>query len=43
MMELMYVLEPRMEAADTILMNELDQVNEVLFFTKGKHDIGFEM
>ena len=37
MMELMYALEPREEEAHVLLFNELEEVNEVLFFVKGTH------
>lgn len=33
MLNLLKQLEPREEAANTILLNELDEVNEVYFFT----------
>ena len=36
-------LEPRHEHADTILFDELDEVNEVIFFNRGSLDLGFEI
>lgn len=42
MMTVMYNLEPRRDDADVILFDEMEEVNEVLFFLKGSHDIGYE-
>ena len=42
-MEIMYALEPIHTCSNTILFNELEEVDEVLFFTKGIHDIGYEL
>lgn len=36
-------LEPRLEERDVILLHELDDFSEVLFFIKGAIDIGFEL
>lgn len=36
-------LEPRKEEADTILIRELDDFREILFFNIGSLDIGFEI
>ena len=36
-------LEPRYEEEDQVLLYELDDVSEILFFTKGAVDIGFEI
>jgi len=36
-------LEPRREFQNVILYNELDEFHEILFFTKGQVDIGFEI
>ena len=36
-------LEPRLEKAETILIQELDDFTEILFFSKGQIDIGFEI
>ena len=36
-------LEPRHEEMDVILHNELDEVNEAIFFEKGMVDVGFEI
>jgi len=43
MMELMYALEPIHTSANTILFNELEEVDEVLFYIKGIHEIGYEL
>ena len=43
MMELMYSLEPVKFGKDEIITNELDEVNEIIFFIKGSHDIGYEL
>ena len=43
MMGLLSVLEPRKEFANIIIYNELDEVNEVIFFNKGDYDVGFEI
>jgi hypothetical protein len=40
---LLYHLEPRREEKDVILHNELDEVNEAIFFERGLVDIGFEI
>ena len=42
MMTVMYNLEPRRDDADVILFDEMEEGNEVLFFLKGSHDIGYE-
>jgi hypothetical protein len=34
-------LEPRFEGRGTILLDEMDEISEVLFITKGKIDIGY--
>lgn len=36
-------LEPRFEKKDTILFNELEDINEVLFIMDGEFEIGFEI
>lgn len=36
-------LEPRREAANVVIYNELDEVNEVIFINQGTYEIGFEM
>lgn len=41
MMTLLEVLEPRYEAEGTILYNELDDLQEIIFHQKGLIDIGF--
>jgi hypothetical protein len=43
MMDLMQHLEPRFEPKNSILIDELDEVNEVLFFPQGRYEIGFEI
>ena len=43
MLNLLSCLEPREEIATTILLNELDEVNEVFFFTQGQCETGFEI
>ena len=43
MQELLSDLEPRQEFENIIIFNELDEVNEVIFFNKGSVDIGFEI
>ena len=43
MVELLKNLDPRKELAETILINELDDFNEVMFFNVGTVDIGFEI
>ena len=35
-------LEPRRELSGTIVINELDEMSEILFFLKGQIDIGFQ-
>mgnify|MGYP006893271540 CR=1 FL=1 len=34
-------LEPRFEVAKTVLFNELDEFNEIIFVTKGEIVIGY--
>jgi hypothetical protein len=36
-------LEPRKEAADTLLLRELDDFREIIFFLTGQCDMGFEI
>jgi hypothetical protein len=43
MLNLLSCLEPREEKANKILLNELDEVNEVFFFTNGMCETGFEI
>ena len=43
MTDMMMCLEPRMEPSKTIIIYELEEFNEVLFFNKGCIDIGFEL
>lgn len=43
MLDILTHLEPRQELPNTIILNELDEVNEVIFFNKGNCDVGFEI
>ena len=43
MIDLLSTLEPRKEEKGTILLNELDEVNEVIFFDNGAYEIGYEI
>ena len=43
MMDLLQALEPRVEAKNVILFDELEEVNEVLFFVNGVHEVGYEL
>ena len=43
MLDFLSCLEPRQEEENVILLNELDEVNEVFFFTKGQCETGFEI
>ena len=43
MMDILQALEPRLEPKNVILFNELEEVNEVLFFITGTHEIGYEL
>jgi hypothetical protein len=43
MFDLLKCLEPRQGARNEVVFNELDEVNEVIFFMKGAVDIGFEI
>ena len=43
MFDLLKCLEPRSQEKDQVVFRELDEVNEVIFFTKGCIDIGFEI
>lgn len=40
-MDIMRALEPRKEERGVILFNELEEMNEVLFFTRGSYEIGY--
>ena len=42
MMLIMRSLEPREEAGYVTIINELDDVNEVTFFTHGMYEIGYD-
>lgn len=43
MLQLLQYLEPRQEDAGTILFQELDEINEVIFIETGECDIGYEI
>jgi hypothetical protein len=43
MFELLESLEPRSQKGGQVIFEELAEVNEVIFFTKGSIDIGFEI
>jgi hypothetical protein len=43
MIELLKGLEPRYEVANTILIDELEEVNEVIFFKSGSFKMGYEV
>jgi myosin-crossreactive antigen len=43
MTDLIMCLEPRFEKSKTIIIYELEEFNEVLFFNSGSIDIGFEI
>jgi hypothetical protein len=43
MLILLQNLEPRQEFENNIIYEELDEVNEIIFFVKGTVDIGFEI
>ena len=43
MVQLLKNLHPRQELAEKILINELDDFSEVIFFNVGKVDVGFEI
>lgn len=36
-------LEPRQEQADVVLFDELDEVNEIIFFQEGIFKIGYQL
>ena len=41
--DLVKKLEPRFVPTDTVIYSELDEITEVIFFTDGKFDLGFEV
>ena len=43
MIEFLQNLEPRQELEDQILIQELDEFTEVLFFNSGSVDIGYQI
>lgn len=43
MLEILKNLEPRFEEKDTILIEELDEVNEIIFLEKGIFEVGYSV
>ena len=43
MMDVLKNLEPRFEPAGSILFEELDEINEIFYVSKGQVDIGYEL
>ena len=43
MISLLPMLEPRFEKRRTILVDELDELNEIIFVSKGSVVIGYEI
>ena len=43
MIQIMSFLEPRYFQVNTIILNELEEHNEVIYFTDGKFKVGFEV
>ena len=43
MVELLENLHPRIEPANTIILKELDEQNEVIFIEDGAYKVGFEI
>lgn len=43
MLQVLTHLEPRFEKKHTILIDELDEINEILFFSKGQVVVGYEI
>jgi hypothetical protein len=41
MLEIFGSLVPRFEAAENIILDEFDEINELLFFNEGKIGIGY--
>lgn len=42
-MQILTNLEPRLEKSQSILIEELDEVNEIFYVIKGQVDIGYEL
>ena len=42
MMDILFSLEPRIELANKILFDELEEMNEVLFIDNGVFEIGYD-
>ena len=42
MLDILTSLEPRIEEAGITLFEELEEINEVIFFNKGLHEIGYD-
>ena len=43
MVKFLLNLEPIMFESQTVVLNELDTVDQVFFFTEGKIDVGYEL
>ena len=43
MLSILRSLEPRIEKKDSIIFEELDDINEVVFIERGQVDIGYEL
>jgi len=43
MRSILIYLEPRYVESHTILINELDELLEIIFFTKGIHKAGYKL
>lgn len=43
MLDILMSLQPRQEFAGTVLFEELQEINEILFISKGICDVGFEI
>ena len=43
MKEIILNLEPRHEHAGSVLFKELDEVNELIFISKGEVDVGYTL
>lgn len=41
-MDILFNLEPRLENAKTILYDELEEMNEVIFIDNGMYEIGYD-
>lgn len=43
MIQILMSLEPRFETAGTTILEELQEINEIIFISKGKVAVGFEI